>query len=368
MSFLENLICKNVRPDRDQLAQQLISTQLQLKAAQDTVFQAQQETAARQNLLGACENRVKLLLDSSDKDKKELLTSLDSTNKALADATSENSALKSVIQTLKDNKQTVGILDLFPQESRSKIASYYTKYPFADITYAGRTVPNNPDKPFSCSLQAYLQAGIGTPEAKNVVKAANAYVVDVAKEKNLANYHRASDISLARVKSYVGRMYYKYQYDQDTVKVGEFWRFFVEVLKAREKYGIGDDCDGWAVVIYVLARTAGVPKECIRFVGGIARNSEGHATNNYFASDLRWRHLNSTNAYSSEFDVLDCPLLDDSKDQLGINKQDIWFSADEENAWSTAPIQLGSRPQEHPSHQRRKLPKILHNIEIRMRC
>lgn len=133
-----------------------------------------------------------------------------------------------------------------------------------------------------------------------------------------------------------------------------------------QKYNIGDDCDGWAVVNYVLCRTAGVPKELLRIAAGTTRGGDGHCTNDYFASDAKWHHINSTTPYTTG-DVLNLPLLSDPNDTIGL--ESTWFSFNEKQSWTgVESTTSGDTLENFEKRIGKKLtvvPKILRNVIVK---
>jgi hypothetical protein len=110
-----------------------------------------------------------------------------------------------------------------------------------------------------------------------------------------------------------------YTYDSRSWGENEFWQFASET----RNMGTGD-CEDKAILNHVGARIAGIPWELLRVTAGLTFDGQGHATNFYFASDLKWHHRNSTSNYSATTTAISLPLSGDSYENLNIKNP--WFS------------------------------------------
>jgi hypothetical protein len=147
------------------------------------------------------------------------------------------------------------------------------------------------------------------------------------------SFHRACDIALMRIMIWrTDGFPYSYQ-NEDVAVAGmtEIWKNFWELYYGVKNYKIYGNCHDWGPADYVMWRTAGIPKELIRIRAGITRDGQGHCTNSYFASDLTWRHPNSTTPFRMG-DALNLPKLDDTTDIIGLATT--WFSFNEERSWT----------------------------------
>ena len=357
-SFIENIFCGRVMKERD-------DNSIDLTVCSSTLSMKVGELEAKISELTILKKQLAQAQDA--------LTATDSKNKAeIAELQKQITTLQDIITShsnvidamyLQASAQTS--FTMLPKNVQIILIAYHSKYPEAEVIYTGRTLPGRADKPFSMRVQNWAQAGIGIPEAVMCVKAAKAYPLDIMKEKN-CTFHRACDIGAMRMKIWMtSGIPYKYQLDNATTGINEFWKFFIELYYSMKRYGIGDDCDGWAVAFYILCRTAGIPKELIRIVACTTRGGEGHATNSYFASDCTWRHINSTTPYSiPSLDILNLPKLDDQTDSMG--PASTWFSFDEETSWSG---DAGTKAQSFlgwAGYQLDKLPKMLKNVKVKL--
>lgn len=240
-----------------------------------------------------------------------------------------------LIIALKDNSNND--LAPLPAATQTLAQQYWTKYPPAAITYPGRNLPNAPGSStiplsnYEMHVENWASYGINSPEARSICQS-NGFDVLTIMNKQGVPFHRACDIAIARLKLWVTRQGYIYSFDQNTTQDVEYWKFYIETLNSLFQK-IGSDCDDWAILFYVLWRTAGVPKHLMRISAGITRDGQGHCTNHYLASDLKWHHINSTTPYGQDnFDVLGTPLIDDQSDMIGLAS--VWFSFVEDAAWS----------------------------------
>lgn len=248
------------------------------------------------------------------------------------------------------------------EETKKLIKFYNEKYPSADVKYAGRNVPNDTTRSnYSLAVQAFAKYGIDTPEIKDIVEKSKSDVLLIMKEESV-DFHKACDISVSRAKVWITQNApYKYQYDSNTTRNNEFWKFAIETWYSIFKFGIGSDCDDWAALMHVIWRTAGIPAGLLRVSAGITNDGQGHATNHYFASDLEWHHINSTTPYGKEFDATKLPYHDDRSDSIGIRS--VWFSFNDKYAWSKG-IPLSDAKRIHDEDLHRVFPGILRDISI----
>lgn len=253
-----------------------------------------------------------------------------------------------LIIALKDNSDN----DLagLPAATQTLAQQYWTKYPPAAVTYPGRDLPNAPgnaaipQQNYEMRVENWAAYGINSPEAREIIDKNGFSVLNVM-EKEGVPMHRSCDIATARIKVWVTKAGYIYNSDTATAQNSEYWKFFIETLKSLF-LKIGSDCEDWAILIYVLCRTAGIPKHLLRISAGITRDSQGHCTNHYLASDLKWHHVNSTTPYGLDsFDVLTTPLIGDATDQIGLAS--VWFSFTEDAAWSGGVPTLTARPADY---------------------
>lgn len=210
---------------------------------------------------------------------------------------------------------------LLPPATQNILLAYLNKYQKSDILYSGRYFGANKES-YAADVKIYGLEGQNDPAIIKRVKDANAFVFDIMNQMNIP-FHKACDIAVMRISA---AFKCNYVYDSDSWGSGEFWMFASE----REAMGKGD-CDDHMVWRYVACRIAGIPKEMLRMVAGLTFSGEGHATNFYFASDLKWHHINSTSDFGNASNVLNLPLTSDSRDLLNI--KEVWFAFTESDSW-----------------------------------
>ena len=187
------------------------------------------------------------------------------------------------------------------------------KYPKADISYSGRTLPN------SNTMTNVPVTILITPTDYQIKNDLKKWGLDkISNEDDLVKIYK-------KIKEF-----YKYAYDQASWGKEEIWEFPFET---RNKISTGADCDSWAIFQASYYISAGFPNYKVRVTAGMC-GVGGHATVYvYSEKDSKWHHLNST--YGVMFDKLvDFPTHEDAeskKDVMGIF--DVWFSFNNEYAW-----------------------------------
>ena len=267
-------------------------------------------------------------LKASSDSNAQLVAGLQNDKTALQDKV--NSQIQT-IDTLYSQLDHSTDFTMLPQPVQTIVLGYESKYPEAEVTYSGRVLPGYPNDRYDMHVQNFA-AGINSPEAVACVIAANAYVMDIVKAQNVS-FHRACDIALMRIMIWRTNGFpYSYQEEGQAVAgIPEIWKNFWELYYGVKDYGISGCCHDWGPADYVMWRTAGIPKELIRIRAGVTRDGQGHCTNAYFASDLTWRHPNSTTPFTMG-DALNLPKLDDTTDIIGLAST--WFSFNEERSWT----------------------------------
>ena len=117
---------------------------------------------------------------------------------------------------------------------------------------------------------------------------------------------------------------YKYINDSD-YGFAEHWQFPWELDIALSK-GIGGDCEDYSKKIVTMMRIAGVPGDRVFESCGYTRSGFGHSTVYVEASDLHWRHLNSTRPNYHKSTLFEYPLKEDEDDLIGIAPGMFWHS------------------------------------------
>ena len=116
---------------------------------------------------------------------------------------------------------------------------------------------------------------------------------------------------------------YKYGYD-NAYGFSEYWMFPFELRKCRAK-GKAGDCDDWSIKIGSYFAAANIPRDRWFVSAGVTRSGFGHATIYVRDSSGCWRHMNSTSGKTHN-DLKDFPSKNDTKDSIGIDPEQFWFS------------------------------------------
>ena len=323
-NLFQPVFCGSLITDRKTLSAQLASAQARATLLSDS--------------LAADDTKISSILVQLQQAQDALKASSDSNAQLVANLQNEKATLQNqvnsqvqTIDTLYAQSDRSTDFTMLPQSVQTIVLGYESKYPEAEVTYSGRVLPGYLNDRYDMHVQNFT-GGINSPEAMECVTAANAYVMDIVKAQNVS-FHRACDIALMRIMIWRTNGF-PYVYQDESVAVAglnEIWKNFFELFYGAKNYKIYGNCHDWAPCDYVLWRTAGIPKEIIRVRAGVTRDGQGHATNSYFASDLTWRHPNSTTPFRMG-DALNLPKLDDATDIIGLATT--WFSFNEERSWT----------------------------------
>lgn len=284
------------------------------------------ELTSCNSLLTASNTQINNLSDSQ----KSLTDQVYAKDLYIKNLESENTQIKTDLNKANDQisqlstdlmKKSDDNFKLLPPATQTVLLAYLNKYQKSDILYSGRYLGADKES-YAADVKIYGLEGQNDPAIIKRVKAANAFVTDIMVQMNVS-FHKACDIAIMRIAT---AFQCNYVYDSDSWGSGEFWMFASE----REAFGKGD-CDDHMVWRYVACRIAGIPKEMLRMVAGLTFSGEGHATNFYFASDLKWHHVNSTSDFGNASNVLNLPLTSDSRDLLNI--KEVWFAFTESDSW-----------------------------------
>ena len=210
------------------------------------------------------------------------------------------------------------IFSALPAQSQQAALDCWNKWQEVDANYTARYLGTDVNKTYPLDVKVFALEGQNDYKMKAKVKASNAFVADIMAQNPSLNAHQACDIAVMRIASSWMK---NYLYDSSNWGRDEYWAFASEV-DADECPG--DDCDGMGVWKHVAYRIAGVPESLLRCTAGQTQNGMGHFTNHYLASDLTWRHLNSTLLQSGSAKITDMPKTNDKNDELGIAY--VWFS------------------------------------------
>jgi len=357
-NFMRNTIC-------GKYTMESTAIQKQLDAVQVKLLTAQTDYVLLQNNYMRIKKDYDDLKSAADATSNENLQKIAALQVQISMAQEALAKQDEIVQALKNSClfSDISFLSL-PASTRQLLMYYYTKYPPATVTYNGRSLPGKPSMRYEMNVINWAQAGIGSPELNDVVKAANGYVKDIMTNESKP-LHQACDVAVGRVKGWVDDdLPYRYTTDKVTTGETEYWKMALETYHSMKDHGVGSDCEDWSMLFYTLWRTAGVPAELLRLDAGITRGGEGHCSNKYFASDLTFRHVNSTTPYSSGMNVLDCPKNSDATDNMGFDSSNIWFSWNEQRAWSQDGTATGAGPEEFIEPEKIERAKFLKHVKI----
>jgi hypothetical protein len=266
------------------------------------------------------------LLSSSTEDHQQLMATVDALNKKITDLNTQivqlQAQLSQNVNQFPKNSLTFGNL---PMNTQTLLLTYMNKYPEAYITYGGRYFGVGHDR-YDLDVKAWLLGGQNDRALVSMVKNARAMVVDVLAEQPTLTFHQACDVSFMRLTHAMGDSI-AYTYDSRSWGENEFWQFSSETLVMNT-----GDCEDKAIMNYIGARIAGIPWEMLRITAGLTFSGEGHCTNFYYASDLKWHHRNSTTNYAADKTATSLPLTGDDSENLNIKTP--WFSSTETKTFS----------------------------------
>jgi|GEM_PF-4089681 len=277
------------------------------------------------------EKEKREIVTSAGLTKKECLEQIDTLNAQISTLTGDLSACNaSLNQSLPSDLQNHSAnFYKLPQATQVLANAYCSKYPEAYVKYNGRSFGKNKTR-YSLDVKAWLLQGKNDWEIVSKVKACRGMVSDIIADNPGISFHKACDRAYMRVTHALGDNV-TYGYDQNTWGEQEFWNFASESKTIGENGG-GIDCEDKTVYDYIGCSIAGIPDELLRLGAGVTWSDEGHCSNFYMASDLKFHHRNSTTNYSADKDVLSLPLTGDESENL--NFKNFWFSANAQHTWN----------------------------------
>lgn len=306
-SWIEGLFCGRVIKARDGY---LLDTQ----NGNQQIAELQVEL---QNLIAEKNN----IISSASTSKQQDLMKIDELSQKISDLQDDiNDLTIQLNQNMQTDPAHSAQFGNLPQSTQTLLLTYLTKYPEAYITYGGRFFGTNKNR-YNLDVKAWLMEGQNDWEIVSMVKNAKARVSDVLAEKPTLSFHQACDIAFMRLTHALGDSI-SYTYDQNSWGENEFWQFASE-----SRVMTTGDCEDKAILNYIGARIAGIPWEMLRITAGLTYSGEGHCTNFYYASDLKWHHRNSTTNYPADKTASSLPVPGDSTESLNIKNP--WFSATE---------------------------------------
>ena len=309
-SFFSDFFCKEEKSRLEDLGLELSNLRVDIYKKQAELEETKAKLEEALNNYNSCTSNL-------DKTKEGMQKTIDELTNKCAQLQTDISVKANQIQELMQ-KQDVG-LKLLPPITQQLLTEYTARYARADIEYSGRYLGTT-SKRYSMDVRAFCSEGWN--DKKIVSKLKDCYVKDIMRLRGV-DFHRACDIAVMNVSNVFSC---SYAYDSTTWGTPEFWMFASETAA----FGKGD-CEDMAILRYVACRVAGIPHQMLRVGVGTTFSDQGHATNFYFASDLKWHHINSTSNYSKSQDVLDLPVTKDKNDKLNI--RDVWFSFNEDMTW-----------------------------------
>lgn len=232
-----------------------------------------------------------------------LLVNISDLNSQISVLKSQMAIVRAPVIMINDN------FSLLPTTSQNEALRYWNGYQEAHATYSGRYW-GMAKTMYAVDVKVFCLEGKNDAAIIKRVKDAGAMVDDIQAQFPNLNFHQVCDIAVMRVAAAFSK---PYKTDISTWGTNEFYQFASEM-----EAGQGGDCDDFAGWRHVGGLIAGVPEILLRFDAGMTNGGLGHATNRYLASDLLWRHINSTSSFSASQNVLSLPRANDPNDTLGI--------------------------------------------------
>jgi predicted transglutaminase-like cysteine proteinase len=326
-NLLEKLFCGRPMNDGDVLRAALATASMDVTRAKAQVDAINQQlSVAKQQYASCAANST-----SSAKALQAQITNLIAEKAQLAaDLTKAQTTISTISSSL-DGRNNFNML---PPATQAVLLQYYNKYPEAFVTYGGRTWGSGRSK-YDLDVKAWLLEGQNDQAVNALLNECNGKISKVMKDNPDKTFHECCDIAVMRIKAKTDGMV-QYAFDSQTWGSDEFWQFASETLAGK----LGD-CEDKAILNFVACRAAGIPREMLRIAAGMTFSDEGHCTNFYFASDLKFHHINSTTNYSASKDVKSLPQTGDSGEQL--NLKNVWFSATDDKTfhWFTTEAKEG---------------------------
>lgn len=286
--------------------------------------QVKQQLAETERLLKVAQEQYSSCMSNSSSSAKQLQAQitvlLADQSKLKADLTKAQTTISAITASL-DGKNNFNML---PPTTQAVLLQYYNKYPEAFVTYGGRTWGSGRSK-YNLDVKAWCLEGQNTQEINALLNECDGKISKVMQDNPNLTFHQCCDLAVMRIKAKTDSMV-QYAYDSNTWGVDEFWQFASETLAGK----LGD-CEDKAILNFVACRAAGIPREMLRIAAGMTFGGEGHCTNFYFASDLKFHHVNSTTNYPATKDVKSLPQSGDSGESL--NLKSVWFSATDDKTF-----------------------------------
>ena len=233
----------------------------------------------------------------------DLLAQQSILNDQIAVLTSQLEAASAPVILSPDN------FSLLPKASQTEALRYWNGYKEANATYSGRYW-GVAKTMYPLDVKVFCLEGKNDAAIIKRVKEAGAMVDDIKAQNPSLNFHQICDIAIMRVAAAFTK---PYQVDTATWGTNEFHQFASEM-----EAGPSGDCDDFAVWRHVGCLIAGIPEVLLRVEAGMTYGGLGHETNRYLASDLTWRHINSTSVFHPTDSVLSRPRTNDSSDLMGL--------------------------------------------------
>lgn len=225
---------------------------------------------------------------------------------------------KTVIQTQLEALQALANPDSLIPPALDKLLEFYrSKYPAAEVLYNGRyyALKNGEKIYYPQDVRTFI-----TPSDfrfKNQSKPFN--LPQMIKEQK--DFHKGCDALVRLVWTFLAP---RYSEEANAWGVTEYWN------TPQESYvGAPMDCEDHANRLVSYCRAAGLPAKMIYNVVGDTTLG-GHSTVYYFASDLKWHHLEATSHAPSN--LLETPTKT-NPDSLWISN--VWFRFNDLESFSS---------------------------------
>lgn len=311
-NFLEKILCGSKIDERDK-------AQFNSKQLQDSLDSLKIDNTNLQR-------EKNTLIESSSKDKQELLQKIDALEVEKTSMQTKNGELAAQLADTQhkfDLAKYTPVFWLLSQATREKLIADENKYTKVVIKYPARFVGKNSSNVITMDIRSFFECGLADEALQKWVKNSACFIPDILVANPSMTYEQACELAFTRI---MGKLPRPYEWDAMRWGVQEFWEYAIETFYAMMQYNFGFDCDSFAILIYILCRIAGIPEEMLRFVAGTTFKDEGHATiSMYFPSRGYWVHGNSTTKYFNDDDTSKFKKMGDSSDPYNIKIT--WWSS-----------------------------------------
>jgi len=290
--------------------------QIICKSELDKIQVCEQMIAEKNTQIDELNAQILKINDLVASDKRQLQLQIENYTKQVGQLNTDKAQLQATLNIIQAQFQPL------PSDTQALIDKYNSKYAPADITYSGRYFDGDKTATYNQDIKNFAQSGQNDFQLHQLVKTSVGFVKDIQAANLNWSFHQCCDEAVLRIAKTIR---VNYVTDDVTSGVPEYWMYAVERYHLEK-----GDCEDHSHLRHVCYRIAGVPAGLLRINCGPTKgNYGGHSTNYYLKSDTKWYHINST---SNIFGYDDWKLNDDPNDGIGLSG--IWFSFNDENAWS----------------------------------